>query len=296
MATFTWLTPPPRSARRRGTDNTGSLLLGPDGSLDLSGAVATSGTVSLATGASLSATGPLLNDGEVVALGTGALLAPDGLTNHARVDVDPAASLAVASDLVSDGTLAVPADATLATTGDLLNAGRLKVGATGRVEPGGAFTQDATGLLRIGVTDTSVGRVAAEGVRDLAGRLLLRLETDEWPPLGTRRRSSPPTAAPHRTTRSTSSARPDVVASPPRRATATTGCGCESWTPLPDGSSSAGGGDVVSCIGPHERVDHLVDVGGQCPAPRQQVRRGVRHLGVAEVRGVGEQGPVPGSC
>jgi hypothetical protein len=170
------------------TQNVGSLLVGGDGHLDLDRTVHNTGLVRLVTGASLATTGALDNDGEVLATGPGAVLTPSGgTTNAARIDVDPDASLTLGGDLSSTGITWVHAGATLDTTGAVLNAGRLWVDATGRLAPAGTFTQTGTGLLRVGVGDTTVGRVAAGGVRDLAGKLVLRLETGAWPPLGSHR-------------------------------------------------------------------------------------------------------------
>ena len=170
-----------------GTDNTGNLLLGPDGSLDLTGAVTSSGTVSLASGASLSATGPLLNDGEVLASGAGAVLRT-GRLHQPRTRGRRPGRLPRGGERPRQRRH--PRGAGGRDAGHHGRPAQRRQAPGGRDRArraGGSFTQDATGLLRITVTDTGTGRVAAGGVRDLAGKLVLRLDTDASPPLGTRR-------------------------------------------------------------------------------------------------------------
>ncbi len=83
------------------------------------------------------------------------------------------------------GTIDLRSGADLELSGGFRNEGRLRLSSGSRLITGANFRQLPTGRLVSQVNDTGLGRVRAEGRRDLAGELVVRRDPTYRPPVGT---------------------------------------------------------------------------------------------------------------
>ena len=117
---------------------------------------------------------------------------PAGITrNEAEVALEGEGSVFRGLDALRtnawSGSLEIGRRATLPISGTLRNAGNIDLDAAGRLETTGGFAQTAAGSLQLGVAARAVGRIVAEGVRNLAGTLVLSPASGAWPPVDARR-------------------------------------------------------------------------------------------------------------
>ena len=97
------------------------------------------------------------------------------------------ASIGVLTDLTNGpgSTVDLQDAADLALTGRFRNEGLLQLSSGSRLITGAGFRQSSTGRLVTEVDATSLGRVRAEGRRNLAGELVVQRDPAYTPPVGT---------------------------------------------------------------------------------------------------------------